>query len=194
MVVALPIGRRGRLLAVGLAVLLITVLWAGIMAPLLAFYEDRSERLREREAVAEHMESLAKMLPALRESAQSAAKQGPSPLFTLEGGSDAVAAADLQNMVQDMALSAGATLASVEIVPADTVGQYRRIGLKLSFSAPWPVLLALLQSVDRASLPILVDDLSIHAQPAVPGSGQQILDAGFTIYAFRSGTPPKGPS
>jgi hypothetical protein len=194
MVVALPNGQRGHLLAVALAVLLIAVLWAGVMAPLMGFYESRSERLREREAVSAHMESLVAMLPALRERAQSAAQQGSSPLLTLEGGSDAVAAATLQNIVQDMASSAGATLASVEIVPADAVRQYRRIGLKFSFGASWPVLIALLQSVDQANLPLLVDDISIHAPPVVPGSGPQTLDASFTIYAFRAETSPKDPS
>jgi general secretion pathway protein M len=85
-------------------------------------------------------------------------------------------------------------LASIEIVPADAVGAFRRIGLKLSLSVSWPVLVALLQSVESGTPPILIDDIGLHASPMPVDTGPQLLDASFTVYAFRATTPQDGPS
>jgi hypothetical protein len=90
-------------------------------------------------------------------------------------------------MVQDMATAKGANLVSVESLPAETAGAYRRIGLKLSMNAPWPVLVALLQSVEQATPPMLVDDLQIHGSPIAILNRAAGLEAGFTIYSFRAG-------
>ena len=55
------------------------------------------------------------------------------------GSSIPVATAALQSLVQDIATNAGASLASVESLPGETTAGYRRVGVKLSLSASWPV-------------------------------------------------------
>ena len=158
MALDLPTGRRGRLLALGITLVLLGALWFGAAAPLLGWYADRAVELENRRAVARRMAVLAEMLPELRLQAQSAAgaptgRTGVED--TLEGASDAIAGATLQQRLQEMAARAGAPLSSAEALPGEPAGAYRRIAVRVSLSTHWPPLVRLLQAVAGARL---VDD------------------------------------
>ncbi len=192
MAVALPTGRRGQMLALVIAVLPLLLLWFGLVVPLADLYGERADHLTQRLGLARRMAQVAAELPALKDRAAATAKAGPPPPQTLDGASDAVAAASLQNRVQDMAVTAGARLTSVESLEAGAAGEYRRIGLKLSLSAPWPVLVGLLQAIEQSPLPMVIDGLQIRAASAPVAAaitGPRSLDAGFTVTAFRVKAP-----
>jgi hypothetical protein len=184
----LPTGNRGRLLALAVTGCLLLLLWLAVVSPLIDFYVERADRIRRDATVLEHMTRLAASLPQLRERAHSMRESDEESVFTIEGGSDAVAAANLQSTLQEMATVDGANVTSFENVPAQTVGGYRRIGLKLSLHVPWTVLVNLLKSIEDAHPPMLIDDLEIHALPQLNLSGGLKLEAEFTVYAFRNAT------
>ena len=79
-------------------------------------------------------------------------------------------------------------LSSAEQLPAEAVGGYRRIGLRVALAAPFPALVQLLQAIEQASPPMLIDDLRLHGPP--PQSTLLPMDASFTVLAFRGGKPP----
>jgi general secretion pathway protein M len=188
MVAGLPTGRRGHALALALLVVALLILWVVVISPLAALYEDRAEALSSQQEKAAHMALLAAQVPALKQRAESAGHAGPAPSLVLEGPTDAVAAATLQNRVQDMAGAVGTTLVSVENLPAEPIGTaYHRIGLKISLNASWPVLIALLKSVEQATPPMLVDDVQIHGSPLPMINNNRGLEANFTVYALRAG-------
>jgi general secretion pathway protein M len=116
----------------------------------------------------------------------------------LEGGSDAVASAALQTIVQARATASGASVTSIETLPAETHGAYRRIGLRLSLSAPWPVLIELLRAIaepgDGASAAVpnmVIDNLQFRAPPIQTRVADTPVTASFTVFAFRA-TPQEG--
>ena len=185
---ALPDGRRGQLLAMALSLAIVASVWAGVVAPLVAWHSDQTELLEQRRALAGRMAALAETLPALQQQAAARNVTGPAPSAVLEGDTDAVAGAALQQLVQQMATGAGISLSSVEVLPAEAVGGYRRIGLHLALAAPWPALVQLLQAIEQASPPMLIDDLRLHGPP--PQSAVLPMDASFTVLAFRGGKPP----
>ena len=106
--------------------------------------------------------------------------------------SDAVAGATLQSAVQGMATAAGAPLSSMETLPAEQSGLYRRIGLRVATAAPWPVLVALLRAVEQATPRMLVDDLQLRAPPVELRATTSPVTAAFTIVAFRAVSPSAG--
>lgn len=186
---SLPTGRQGRLLALGLVLLTAILLWLGAAQPLLDLYAARGAKLAQRAALADRMAMLAAEVPALQARAASVpANNGEA---TFQGATDALAGASLQSLLQSLAGAAGATLSSMETLAADQAGPYRRIGVKLSISAPLPVLVQLMAQIEQARPPMLIDDLQIHGSPIMlPGAQSAALDAGFTVYGFRSGTAP----
>ena len=185
---ALPTGRSGRLLALGILLLLLLLLWQAIASPLLDLYRDRTQALDARRAVAVHMAAQAAQLPALRRlAASSGAHSGPVTLIA--GNSDAIAAAALQERVQQMATGLGATLSSTESLPPTPVpaGNYRRVGVRIAITAPFDVMVRLLAAIEQASPSMLIDDLQLHGsriqlQPNAP------IEGSLTVLAFRRGT------
>jgi general secretion pathway protein M len=187
MTTSLPTGRRGQLLASALTLVVVASVWVGVVTPLLGWHAEQTQRMEQRRALARRMAELVETLPALQAQAAGRDATGPAPSAVLAGETDAVAGAALQLLVQQMATGAGTSLSSVEVVPAEAVGGYRRIGLHVALAAPWPVLVHLLQSLEQATPPMLVDDLRLHGSPlrnvALP------MDASFTVLAFRDGRP-----
>jgi general secretion pathway protein M len=182
------IGRRGQALALLATVLVALTIWAGAVQPLVSWYAERAETLLQRQALAERMERLAATLPSLQRRAEARSGSQATVGIALSGASDAIAGAMLQEHVQTMAISAGATLASVETLPVEPAGAWRRIGLRVTLTAPWPVLVRLLQSLDQATPQMLVDDLRMRSTLLVAQPVAQPLQTSFTVYAFRAGT------
>ena len=182
----LPTGRRGQAIAVGLAVLAVAIVWLGLFAPLASWYADRSQALDALRSRAARETALIATLPALRTEAEAAAKTPTRAVLT--GDSDAIAGASLQEQVQTMATGTDAQLTSIETLPAEQSGQYRRIGVRVELSAQLPVVIALLKAVEEAQPSMLVDDIRLTATPVASLNAQLPLDAAFTVYAFRVGT------
>jgi general secretion pathway protein M len=188
---ALPTGRAGRLLALVLAGLALLAVWAVLAQPLLGWYRDRAGRLAERRLLLARMTGLAAELPALRHAAQAASGAAQAALVPIAGGSDAIAGASLQEQVQHMAAQAGATVSSIETLPATEAGPYRRIGVRVAASGSWPVLVRLLAAIRQARPSMVADDLNVQS-PQLPTSAPVLpLTAGFSVLAFRaaSGAP-----
>jgi hypothetical protein len=180
---ALPEGARGRLLALALTVTLLAALWAGCVLPLIEWHAARAEALEQRRALLQRMTALVATLPQLQR--QSSGEHGAA-VALLEGASDAIAGAALQSTVQRMATTAGAALSSMEMLPAEQRGAYRRIGLRVATAAQWPVLIELLRAIELGAPRMLVDDLQLRAPPMELRPANAPISAAFTIVAFRA--------
>jgi len=183
---SLPTGRRGQVLAVALLLLVLAAAWMAVASPLLEWHADRAEALQQRNLLARRMAQVAAGLPDLQRQAAAAAAVGPVAATLLGGSSDAVAGATLQQLIQDMAGRAGATLSSTEALPAEAVAAYRRIGVRVALSAPWAVLVQLLRAIGQASPQMLVDDLQIRGARQFGLTGEPPLEASFTVLGFRA--------
>jgi general secretion pathway protein M len=181
-------GRRGQALALAITMLLAGIVWVGAVAPLMSWYQDRAATLAERSTLADHMAALAATLPRLQHEAAAEGADPAAAGLTLAGSSDAVAGATLQERVQSMARASGASLSSVETLPAEQMGAWRRIGLHVALTVPWQPLIRLMQAVDTATPRMLVDDLRVHSLVLGDHPSRQPLQTSFTIYAFRPAT------
>jgi general secretion pathway protein M len=183
---SLPTGRAGQLLALGLTLLVLAVFWLGVVAPLIEWHGERAEALAQQGALAMRMEALAAALPKLQDQTKAVAASGVGEAALLDGDSDTTASASLQERLQAMFIQKGVQLRSVETLPGDDAGAYRRIGLRVAFDASWPVLIDLLKDLHLATPALLVDDLQVrpalHRISTAPGS----FDVTCAIFAFRS--------
>jgi general secretion pathway protein M len=182
---SLPTGQRGQILAVALVVLVIASAWFGVISPLVGLYDARSDATEALRSRAAREAALIQALPALK--AEAAAVSRTPARAVLAGASDAIAGATLQEQVQSMASSANAQLTSIETLPAEQVGAYRRIGVHVELSAQLNVIIQLLRAIEEAQPSMLVDDIRLTATPVGPQNTQLPLDAAFTVYAFRVG-------
>jgi general secretion pathway protein M len=179
-------GRRGQGLAVGVTLLVLAVVWLGMLAPLQGWYADRADTLLQRQALLQRMQALAASVPALRAATSKATDGAASESVLLEGNSDALAAAELQEMVQRMAGAAGASLAAVETLPAERSGSWHKVALRINLNAPWPVLMDVVRSVAQSPTRIFVDDLHFHGPSTAGATPADVpIQASFVLYGFR---------
>lgn len=184
----LPEGVRGRILAVLLLVVVLAALWAGIAVPLTDWFADRSNSIDRQTTLARRMAQIAADLPALRNAA--ATTQAAAPVAVLDGASDSVAGAALQQRLQQIGTSLGATLSSTEVLAGEPVGAYRRIGVRLAVGARWPVIVRLLEAIADNTPRLLVNDLQIQAMRSVVADSDPAINVTMVVFGFRAGTAP----
>jgi len=186
----LPEGRAGQALAIAVTIIVAAAIWLGVVMPLLGWYAGQSDALATAQLEAAHLQALQASLPELRRRIAETAIQSSAAEVLLQGGSDAIAGANLQAALNTLATQAGASLDSTESVPAEASGGLRRIGVAVSLTATWPTLVAFLTAIDLASPRMIVSDLTVSAD-SEPDSRQDVsLQASFTVAAFRAGAGP----
>lgn len=184
MIETLPTGRRGQALALAVTVLAAALVWFGVVTLLLQWNDDLAQMRAERETLADHIQALVDSLPTLRQRV-TASNAIPANVATLHGDTDAVAAATLQDALQDMAGKAGVTLSSIEQLTPDAVKGTRRIGLRVVVTGRWSVLIGFMQAIETASPRMLIDDVQMQRGPLLLGADNP-LNASFAVYGFRA--------
>jgi general secretion pathway protein M len=178
---ALPEGSRGRVLAVAILFVALAVLWLSLGSPLRDWYDARAEQIGQQRAVLAHMRTLVAAVPALAAQPAPSAAQSPG-----RGNiTDALAAADTEQLIERLASEAGTNISSTETLPPDQGDGVRRIRLRLLLHATWPDLLHFLGSIETAATPLLVDDLDLQSD-GKDGEGTPIVRAAFSVIALRA--------
>ncbi len=192
---ALPTGRPGQLLALGLLALAGAAVYLLLVAPLFDWYAERSAAFEDRQALAVRLARVVGEVPALRSEVARLRAAGSAGALTLDGESDAVAAAGLQERLEQLAAASGAMIGSVAILQADMRGAYRRIGVRVTVLASYPTLVGLLQALNAATPPLIVDNLQIHGGILPIGSQTMPkLTVSFELYGFRGNPAAPGTS
>ena len=180
----LPTGRRGQILAVALLLLLLALVWFGGVAQLVDWYGERADQVAARGALAARLEQRAAALPQLRALALSLPPQA-SPL-ALPGGSDAEAAAGLQETLQALANNANLIVGSTEILPAADDGLYRRVEVRVSFNSDYPSLVKFLRGIAASDTPLVVVGLDLDGRPRGAPSDDPGIDSVITVAGWRA--------
>jgi general secretion pathway protein M len=180
-------GRPGRALAVACGLLGLGLIWLGAVAPIWSWYADRQALLEQQQAVLARMQGLAAALPALRAASENRRGVGPdAESGMLPGTTDAVAAAALQEAVQKMATAAGASLTAVETLRSATEAEHwRKVSLRISLNAPWPVLMGLMRAIELSPSRIFIADVHCHSPAVVARPTSLPIQASMVLYGFR---------
>ncbi|HET6306243.1 MAG TPA: type II secretion system protein GspM [Rhodopila sp.] len=178
-------GRAGQALAIAIVLLVVAVGWFGAVGPVLSWYHDRNLLLERRQALLHRMQDVAATLPALRAASGKPDPDDTAATSMVPGATDAVAAADLQERVQQMAGAAGAGLTAIETLPATVTGEWHRVSLRVSLTAPWPVLMDLLRAIEQSPTRILIDDVHFHSATVVTHPTVLPVQASMVVYGFR---------
>jgi hypothetical protein len=178
-----------------LALLLLFVALGGaylvVASPLLSLYSERAALLENQRMLLPRLRAAADELPMLRARVEQLRSAAGTRKITLEGASDAIAAATLQSRIEELAASVGATIGSTESLPVEVRSGYRRIGLRYVLSGSYETLVRFLAKLEAATPPLVIDNLHIHGVLRRPGTPAAAgLDAGLDVYAYRDGDKP----
>ena len=188
-------GAAGRATALLLLVAVFGLAWIGIGRPMLDLYSDRDATLERKTQLLRRSAALAASLPQWRArwSGAQAETGPPIPPVVLDGMSDAVAAANLQALLQNLARQSGATINSFEVLQPEPRGAWRRIGLRVAAEGGLPVIAELLRRIQAASPSVVVGEFTLLG----PGLGTRAdappLTASFSAFGIRAGAAAEAP-
>jgi general secretion pathway protein M len=184
----LPTGKPARALALSILCVIIVLVYAGVIAPLVDLYRSGEVTLADRELLVPKLEQLAAEVPALRARLAALQAAGAGHEVVLDGATDALAAANLQSRLEQLAAANGVTIASTEAVVTEDRGPYRRIGLRLAVNGQYEAIIKLLAAVEEASPPMVPGNLQIHGLfRAIEIRTGYPLETRFEVYGFRIG-------
>jgi len=157
-----------------------------IVKPLLDFYSQKAEILVERQELVRRLAVAAEQLPDLRAQLVELKSTANARKITIDGASDAIASANLQSRIGELAASTGVTIGSTEALTVENRGGYRRIGLRLALSAEYESIMRLLGAIQTVAPPLVISNLQLHGVLRANGEPSTRLEVAFEVYGFRS--------
>ncbi|HTO85829.1 MAG TPA: type II secretion system protein GspM [Methylomirabilota bacterium] len=114
----------------------------------------------------------------------------------LAGGTDALAAAQLQGRLKTLVESSGGTIGSMQTLPTVSEQDLKRVAIRLEMSAPLLPLLRVLQGLETGVPLLFVDNMDVQSRLIQLGGtddAQQepVLAVGFDVYGY---LPPAAPA
>jgi len=155
-----------RSLALALLLGLVLLVYALVVAPLIASYRQSEIAVAEAQELLAGYRSVAARRDALEaQLAALADRQDDSGLY-LAGTTDALAAAALQDHVKGAIEGSGGNLRSIQILPAEDDEGFRRVGVRAQLTATVNDLLRILHGIEGGTPFLFVDALEINNRRA----------------------------
>jgi general secretion pathway protein M len=178
-----------RALAVAILVAIVAVIYAALVQPLIDTYAADNAEIAQRQEALLRYQRAAQELPA-RQKELAALKQDQAKADGfLEGPSDTLIAAQIQNRVKALANAAKTELKSSQVLPAALDGKLKRIAIRGQISATTTGLLSIFHDLEAQSPSLFLDNVTLQVQPLTirdrnnPGNGDTI-DVLFDVYGY----------
>jgi hypothetical protein len=161
----------GSVLSRTLAVLLLGIALLGayrlILAPLVVAYRDGEARIEEAKQLLQRYEALAQQRSMLADRLAEQQERAASAAGYLQGPSNALAAAQLQDRVESVVEAAGGELRSTQILPAERFQDglaFRRTALRVHFVVTIDGLQATLHELEAGQPYLIIDDVTVRQE------------------------------
>ena len=159
-------GWVSRLAALALSAGVAFALYLFVVAPIVAGYAETGAAVAQAAELLDRYRRVAAARPALQERLD-ALKARQSEIGTyLSGETDALAGAELQELVNTTVAKGGGGLRSVQILPVKADGGFRRIGVRVQMTATIAQVLRLLHGLEAGSTLLFVDNLEVSNRRA----------------------------
>ena len=161
----------GSLLSRTLAIVLLAVALIGgyrlIVAPLLTSYQEGERDIEEARTLLQRYRALAEQRPLLAERLAEQQERAAAAAGYLEGPSDALAAAQLQDRVKSVVEAAGGELRSTQILPAQALEGdlgFRRTTIRVQIAVSTEGLATTLYELETGQPYLLIDDVTVRQE------------------------------
>ena len=134
-----------------------------LVSPILDLYSQREATLADRRMLAPRLSAAAAELPELRARLAELQAAATTRDIVIDGASNAIAAANLQSRIEELAKSAGVTISSTEGLAGENRGAYRRVGLRLAISGEYEAIIKLLAAIETAAPPLVLSNVQFHS-------------------------------
>jgi len=181
---------QSRLLALGIALLLLLGLFLGLYRPLSGVREAAAERLQSLEFRLDKYRQLSARREALEQRYLELKGQGAADQAFLNQRSEALAVAALQQLVKQQVVRSGGELSRLQVNQSRQEAQYQRISINVHLESSVEGLAKLLYGLEQGPPALFVDQLMVRALngAATPkGTTPRELDVSFDLTGYLRG-------
>lgn len=171
-----PALARGRKLAIGLLVVLLSLLWLCVVRPVAGAYAWQRAEMARNERIRDDLQRIAREGKALERQLAALATAQAGPSLTMAAESDGVAAAALQRVVKTALEHAGATLQSMQVKTPRQDGPFRRVGLRVQLFGSVEALRQALLALEAERPLVYEEELEVRARQQMHSTGKAIVE------------------
>lgn len=179
--------RLSRLLAVAILVALIAVPYLGIVRPYIETLRAGRETLADTAALRDRYLAFAAAGAAITGWTKTLPDDGDDGAAYLQGASEALVSADLQNRVKTVVQGSGGVLNSTQILDPTIEEGFRRVAVRVRMSGGSEALYKVLYVLETERPFLFVDNVDINARSmrAAGGQGETIeLMVSFDLFGY----------
>jgi type II secretory pathway component PulM len=170
--------------------LLLILLYLAVVSPLLSLEESWSQDLAKRSRILNQYENLLSGKQKVVEANKvMKASLGRLEGQFLSGANPAVASADLQEIMKQLAKEQGVQMTSAKVLPTREAGPYLEVPLQVQLVATTSQLVTLLYHVEHHKKLLFIPDLDINAPRWIKGVNK---DISLQVNMVISGVIKKG--
>ncbi|MGE5146251.1 MAG: type II secretion system protein GspM [Candidatus Eiseniibacteriota bacterium] len=188
-----PAMRRvlSRTAAVGLLLAVPALLYGAVVLPVRAYVGGLETEIAGLEDALGRYQRIAGERTQLAALVRHAAQQQPDTGLYLEGSSDALAAAQLQDLLNQIVKSSGGAVDSVRVLQSAAEGPNRRVSVQLLIETRVTALRAMLYSIETGKPYLFVKSITVNSiagvRPDSPVEDSSDLDVRLEVYGYRKG-------
>ncbi len=156
----------GRSLAIILLLAAIGAIWSLMVEPTMTKYRLSAVTIVQSEALIERYQRIAKARQPLEKQLATLRRRGPSTGGYLEGASDTLAAAKLQNRVKGVVATSSGEIKSSQILPPSDDANHHAINIRVQLSADIASLQAILHALESENAFLFLDNVDVRRQRA----------------------------
>ncbi len=176
-----------RLAALALLVGVLGLGYAFLVAPVFAAYRTLDEDIARSEELLHRYETLAGTRAAHEARLGELSSRQRGTGVYLSGAGDALAAAELQERARKAVVSEGAELRSIQNLPPESDGEFRRVTVRVQFSGNLAAFHSILYRLEAGRPFVFVDNLDLRNRRAARSSARENLDPLLTVRFDLSG-------
>ena len=177
----------GRSLAIVLLLAAIGGIWSLMVEPMMTKYRLSAVTIHQSKTLIERYRRIAKAREPLEKQLATLKRRGPSTGGYLEGASDTLAAAKLQNRVKGVVATAGGEIKSSQILPPRDDGSHRAINIRVQLSADIESLQAIFHALESENTLLFLDNVDVRRQRARRRRNKSADDGRLTVRFDVSG-------
>ncbi|MFQ5773846.1 MAG: type II secretion system protein GspM [Kiloniellaceae bacterium] len=155
-----------RAAAIGLLVSILVIIYAVAIGPLVAAYGSANEAIDQANEMLARYRRIAAQRGALEDRLETLAMRQTESGVYLPGDTDALAAAQLQEIVNSKVESGGGRLRSIQILPARADGQFRRVGVRIQMTGNIAAVARILYAFEAGDTFLFVNNVDISNRQA----------------------------
>jgi general secretion pathway protein M len=185
-----------RLVALLLLLMVMAAAYAFVIDPLVIAYAETDDAIADTRAYLQHVERVGATRPALAKQMAEFERRHRSQGYYLRGGTDALAAAALQDRIKQVIDANGGTLRSSQPLPGMDEQGFRRVTVRVQMTATTESLFRTVYTLEAGTPLVFIENIGIQNRTVrrtkLPTDDSElaqepILTVGFDLYGYLPG-------